>query len=123
MTKTHRRSHDEIRTELQAEAARMIDELMAWQAATPTPNLTQIEDAVLKVRQRLSERMAELLIESQEAVRPGITPRCPQCQGKLRFKDEQPRTVESRTGKLEVARAYYYCPHCQAGFFPPRSTT
>src|SRR5512147_2629224 len=60
----------EIRAKLLAEAEQASDELLDWTAQTPRPNLTQIENAVLKMRQHLSEQAAQAVIETQAAHRP-----------------------------------------------------
>ena len=49
----------ELRAKLLAEAEQAIDELLDWTDQTPRPNLTQIENAVLKMRRHLSEQAAE----------------------------------------------------------------
>jgi hypothetical protein len=110
-----------LKAELMTEAEELIDELVAWTADTPAPNLTQIEDIVLKLRQRLSERMALAVIESQAAVRPVPGPSCPTCGRETRsdYKDRKANTVESRVGQLPLARGYYYCEACKSGLFPP----
>lgn len=113
----------DLKTELMNEAEGIIDELVAWTADTPAPNLTQIEDIVLKLRQRLSERMALAVIESQAAVRPVPGPSCPTCGREMHYKDRKANTVESRVGQLPLARGYYYCEPCKSGLFPPGSTT
>ena len=48
----------EIRAKLLAEAERSIDELLDWTDQMPRPNLTQIENAVLKLRKHLGEQAA-----------------------------------------------------------------
>ena len=116
-------ARSDLKTELMSEAEGIIDELVAWTADTPAPNLTQIEDIVLKLRQRLSERMALAVIESQAAVRPVPGPSCPTCGREMHYKDRKANTVESRVGQLPLARGYYYCEPCKSGLFPPGSTT
>jgi hypothetical protein len=49
------------------QAEQTIDELLDWTDETPAPNLTQIEDIILALRQRLSEQMAQEVIEAQAA--------------------------------------------------------
>jgi hypothetical protein len=105
------------------EAEQLIDELVDWTGSTPTPTLTQIEDIVLKLLQRLSERMALAVIEAQAAVRPVPGPSCPMCGHEMHYKAMKANTVESRVGQLPLARGYYYCEACHSGLFPPGSTT
>jgi uncharacterized protein with PIN domain len=103
----------ELRAKLLAEAEQTIDELLDWTDHTPRPNLTQIENAVLKMRRQLSEQAAQAVIAAQDAQRPMPGPLCPTCQREMHDKDTKPQTVESRVGHLQIARGYYYCEQCR----------
>jgi len=109
----------EMRAKLLAEAEQAIDDLLEWTDQTPRPNLTQIENAVLKMRKQFSERAAQAVLEAQEAERPVPGPVCPTCQREMHYKDRKAQTVESRVGRLRLVRGYYYCEHCQHSLFPP----
>jgi hypothetical protein len=111
----------ELKAELMTHAEGVIDELVAWAAETPAPTLTQIEDIVLQLRQRLSVRMALAVIEAQATVRPVPGPSCPTCGRETRsdYKDMKANTVESQVGPLPLERGYYYCVTCHSGLFPP----
>jgi uncharacterized protein with PIN domain len=109
----------ELRAKLLAEAERSIDDLLDWTDQTPRPNLTQIENAVLKMRRHFSEQAAQAVIEAQTAQRPVPGPRCPTCQREMHYKDTKAQTVESRVGQLRIVRGYYYCQTCQQSLFPP----
>ena len=109
----------EIRTKLLAEAAQAIDELLDWTDQTPRPNLTQIENAVLKLRKQMGEQAAQAVLEVQASEHPVPGPRCPTCQCEMHYKDRKAQTVESRVGRLRLVRGYYYCEHCQQSVFPP----
>jgi len=115
-----KRKRSEVRAELVAKAELAIDELLDWTDETKAPDLTQIEDIVLKLRKELGEQMAQAVIAEQAATRPSPGPKCPQCQREMHYKDVKANTVESRVGTLPLARSYYYCQTCQAGLFPPR---
>jgi hypothetical protein len=108
-----------IRAKLLAEAEQAIDELLDWTDQTPRPNLTQTENAVLKMRKQLSEQAAQAVVESQAAQRPVPGPRCPTRQRAMHYKDTKAQTVESRVGRLRLVGGYYYCEHCQQSLFPP----
>lgn len=89
----------EIRAKLLAEAEQVIDDLLAWTDQTPQPNLTQIEDAVLKMRKQFSEQAALAVIEAQDTHRPVPGPLRPTCRREI-YKDTKAQTVESRVGQL-----------------------
>ncbi len=118
-----KRTREERRAALEARAKELIDELMQWSEATERPDLTQIEEEILKLRQALSESMLETVIEDQASQRPIPGPTCPQCGKEMHYKGDKTRHVTSRVGETKLARGHYYCSHCQESLFPPGSTT
>jgi len=117
------RPRPEIKAELLAEAEHLIDALLDWTDATETPNLAQIEDEVLKLRQRFAEKLAEAAVDVQATTDP-LMVACPQCGRAMHQKKKRHRRrVESRVGGVQLKRAYYYCDHCRVGLFPPGSAT
>jgi uncharacterized protein with PIN domain len=117
------RTRTEIKAELEAEAAQLIDALLDWTDQTEAPDLTQIEDQVLKLRQQFAEKLAEAAVDRQATTAPLIV-QCPQCERPMHQKKKrQRRRVESRLGAVALNRAYYYCDHCRVGLFPPGSAT
>jgi hypothetical protein len=117
------KSKQELKTKLMKEAEAVIDELLAWHVETDQPNLAQIEEKVLDLRQRLSEQMSQAVIANQEAVRPVPGPACGQCGQEMRYKGLKKVQVSSWVGELGLDRGYYYCEQCRSGLFPPRSAT
>jgi uncharacterized protein with PIN domain len=111
------------KAELMAEAQALIEELLDWDERTKKPNLTQIEDEILALRERMGQRMAEVMIAGQEAVQPAVTPSCPTCGEAMRYKGRKEIDAESRLGALAVDRGYYYCARCEGGLFPPGPAT
>lgn len=108
-----------IKAELMKKAERVIDELLDWHQATERPNLSQVEEKVLELRQRLSEEMAVTAIEHQATVRPVPGPRCGCCGQEMHYKGMKEKTVMSWVGALRLERGYYYCDQCRTGLFPP----
>jgi hypothetical protein len=104
---------------LRAAAEEMIKQFLDWEEQAEKPDLTAIEDVVLKLREGMSQRMAEVAISDQEARQPAEGVRCPACGEPMRNKGLKDLGVESRLGALAVDRGYYYCARCQSGLFPP----
>ncbi len=117
------RTRAELKAELQAEAERLIDALLDWTDQTDAPDLTAIEDEVLKLRQQFAEKLAEAAVDRQATVAP-LTVKCPQCGRPMHPKKKrQRRRVQSRVGGVPLQRAYYYCDPCRVGLFPPGPAT
>jgi len=114
-----KRTREERRAALEAKAKELIDELMRWSEETDRPNLTQIEDEILKLRQAMSESMLETVIEDQESQQPVPGPKCPKCGKEMQYKGGKRRQVTSRVGAGQLERGHYYCSHCQESLFPP----
>ncbi len=65
-----RYSREQKRAELLKAAEAMIEEFLDWEEQATQPKLSEIEAAVLQVRRQLSERMAVVAIEDQDAAQP-----------------------------------------------------
>ena len=117
------KSRAELKAKLMKEAEAAIDELLDWHLSTAEPNLGQVEQKVLEIRQRLSEGMSQTVIENQAAVRPVPGPKCQQCGAEMRYKGMKGLQVSSWVGELQLDRGYYYCKQCRSGLFPPGSAT
>lgn len=109
-----------IKKELMTQAEIMIDELLEWDEKNNAPTMTEIEDIVLELRKRMSEKMAQALVGNQEQKQPVPGPTCAKCGKEMRNKGQKGNEVESRVGQIRVERGYYYCPKCKQGVFPPR---
>jgi DNA repair exonuclease SbcCD ATPase subunit len=116
-------TREEKRTALETKAKALIDELIKWSDETERPDLTQIEDEILKLRQRLSESMLEAVIERQESRRPVPGPQCPKCGKEMQYKGDKARQVTSRVGEVKLERGHYYCSPCKESVFPPGPAT
>jgi hypothetical protein len=101
------------------EAEKLYDELLDWEEGTSGPTLTQIEEVILKLRERMGRSMANSVLEYQGASTPVPGPACPKCEQEMRYKGKKGTGIESRLGLLEVERGHYYCKNCRQGFFPP----
>lgn len=116
-------TRDQKRARLLAAAEAAIDELLAWDETNQAPNLRQIEEEVLKLREGFGQELALTVLEGQEAVQPAAGVRCPKCGQEMRYKGRKPTELESWVVNGVLKRGYYYCPACQHGLFPPGRTT
>jgi uncharacterized protein with PIN domain len=79
--------------------------------------LSDIEQLVRSAGQRVMEQLTRDLAEA--GARQERDGACPACGGKLTYKGQKERTLVTETGQVCVRRAYYYCPSCRKGVFPP----
>lgn len=114
-----KRSREEMKRAFVQEMAELFDQSMAQLEEKGHPTLTDIEEAVLKLRQRAGQRLVELLVEAVGEARPVPGPCCPRCGEEMHYKWSRQRTMETRVGAIRVQRGYFYCERCGAGFFPP----
>ena len=110
----------EKKAALMAQAEVIAEELLDWTEKTQDPTLTEIEDVVLVLRQRMGRRLTETALESQANAEPLHFPTCPQCQQPMQPKGRKTKKVVTATGEVDVVRSYFYCPRCEQGLFPPR---
>jgi hypothetical protein len=115
-----RDSRESRKARLMQKAEQLIDEALDWEERTERPNLTQIEDLALRLRQELGRELARSLIEAQEAKQPVPGPACPSCGREMRYKGQKEVSPLSWVGKLAIERGYYHCPKCKESVFPPR---
>jgi uncharacterized protein with PIN domain len=114
-----RRTREQMKAQLRAAADAMIEQLLDWHEESAAPSLMQIEDWVLELRERLGQRMAETVIEAQDARQLVEAPVCPQCGERMRYKDQKATQAETRVGLVKIERGYYHCARCRSGLFPP----
>ena len=111
------------RVRLMAAAEAAIEELLKWEERNAAPDLRQIEEEVVKLREGFGRELALAVLEGQEAVQPGDKVRCEGCGEELRYKGRKERELESWVVSGTIERGYYYCPTCKRGIFPPGSPT
>lgn len=101
--------------------AQMHAEMRAWREAHPGATLDEIAAEVTPHRrQLLGAWLAELALQQGNGYAyMGL--RCEGCGEALVYKGAPERDVLLVEGDLKIARAYYHCPHCERGFFPPGS--
>ena len=108
-------------SDLEGMFTQMRAEMRAWREAHPDATLDEIAAKVMPHRrQLLGAWLAELALQQGNGYAfMGL--RCEQCGEALVYKGAPERDVLLVEGDLKLARAYYHCPHCEHGVFPPGS--
>ncbi len=114
-----KRTRAQIKAEMMKRFEKEVDEMLDWREGSEPPNLSQIEEVILKRRKEISQAMIEGILSGEESQEPLEAPRCPKCQVAMENKGKRAKVVETRLGTLHMQRDYYACPECGEGFFPP----
>ena len=110
----------DLKARMMAEAEKAIERLLAERSEKEELSLSDIERLVRTAGQGVMARFTDELV-GEEAEKPQNRI-CPECGKKMRYKGEKARDLVTETGEVRMKRAYYYCPSCRKGFFPPGST-
>jgi uncharacterized protein with PIN domain len=71
------------------------------------------------IYQEMDQAKADLLQTwIDQAADDSDRPRCPHCQGRMRQKEQSPKTSACIGGQVTVKRTRWYCPSCRQSFFP-----
>jgi hypothetical protein len=107
-----------------AEAARTLwVEFSAWYEAHPEATFDEMETYLGEEGRGLLGMALKLILRQGDL---GATPqghRCEQCGEEMVFKGYPEKEVQGLKVDTEIPRAYYHCPRCEAGLFPPGPTS
>lgn len=97
----------------------MWEELEGWREGHPEASFDEIASQVTPKRRALiGQILAQLACQHGDG--EGVEGvRCPACGQGMSYKGRARREIEHLEGETEIARAYYYCAHCESGLFPP----
>lgn len=118
-----RRSRGEARQVFLEEAGQLWDEFNGWSEAHPEATLLDYERQLTPRRRRLMGRMMELFLSQGDLGMKAEGLKCEQCGRAMAFKGYVGKGVNHLEGDSRLNRAYYHCPHCEAGLFPPGSAS
>jgi hypothetical protein len=112
---------DAIQPYLRGVAKHLIDTLYGPDGPPWGTSLTQIEDLLLEVRDRLAREMIDAALARQAQTHPDSPPdyhRCPSCQRPLPSEPSHPRLTQTRLGEAAWKEPQAYCDRCRRAFFP-----
>jgi len=118
--KKHTAKVEELRPYVEGVAKNLVDKLYGPQGPAWGTKLTEIEDALLEIRDVLTEKMLDLTLAQQAgaAGRPEPYRTCPGCHAPLPCAETNPRIVQTRAGEAEWPEPEGYCDRCRRAFFP-----
>ena len=110
---------EELRARLMVEAEAVINAMLADKPASNQMRLADIERWVLRTGQQVQERLLKEMAQASQEAQSGEAPVCERCESRMQRRGRRPRQVITDVGEMTLERAYYVCPGCGAGLFPP----
>lgn len=95
----------------------------AWYQAHPEATFDEMESYLGEEGRGLLGRALALMLRQGDL---GATPeraRCERCGAEMIFQGYPEKAVEGLKVETQIPRAYYTCPRCEAGLFPPGSAS
>jgi hypothetical protein len=118
-----RQTRDEAREAYLTAAAHLWDEFSAWYDAHPNATYREMELELRNHRRVLMGETLALTLRRGELGASAVAPRCERCGREMVFKGYPDKEVRGLEGEADIPRAYYVCPPCEAGIFPPGPTS
>lgn len=109
----------EAREEFLARAGELWDEFDAWYEANPDATFDEIDEHLGQRRRAVLGEMLELRLRQDDLGATPEAPRCRKCGKAMMFKGYVPKSVQGLDIEAEISRAYFHCPACKEGIFPP----
>ena len=108
---------EDLKAQLLKKYADQLDKMLEQLDKPERIHLTEIEDAALRVRQQVGQDITQSVSEHESQERD-VDVCCPVCDCVACYKGRKRKWVKTRSGEIQIERAYWYCPHCRRGFFP-----
>lgn len=115
---------EEMSRKLEEVVKERMEEFVEWKGEERGYTFEEIEEEALVIGRAVVREMIGVAVveerakEERQRTRP--EPNCEGCGRAMRYKGRLGRGIESKVGRVRIERAYYHCPSCKLGFFPPR---
>ncbi len=116
-----RLSPSEARQAFVEEAGRLWDRFNAWHGAHPEATFDDMDQEAGKEGRGYLGKMIELMLRGGDLGAKVEAPQCERCGKEMEFKGYPEKGIHGLKVDVELRRAYYVCPECGQGFFPPGS--
>jgi hypothetical protein len=119
--KKHAPKVEELRPSVEGAAKNLVEKLDGPHGPARGAKLTEIEDALLEIRDVLTEKMLDLSLAQQAAAADRGPPpyrHCPGCHQPLPCDATNPRILRTRAGEAQWAEPEGPCGRCRRALFP-----
>jgi len=116
-------TQSEAHAEFLSAAEQLWVTFIAWHDAHPGATFDEMEQELGQQGRVLLGDTLTLALRRGDLGAEPEAPKCEQCGRTMIFKGYPEKSIHGLRADAEVPRAYYVCPHCQAGVFPPGSAS
>src|SRR4030043_316276 len=116
-----RRTSSEAREEFLKKAGDLWDSFNAWHKEHPEATFDEMEEELGRQRRGILGGFVELALRQGDLGATPEAPSCERCGQPMVFKGYPEKEVHGLEADAEIPRAYYVCPTCGVGLFPPGS--
>jgi hypothetical protein len=116
---TPRRTESGARAAFMGAAEHLWDAFNAWYEAHREATFDEMEQELGRLRQVLMGDTLVLALQQGDLGASAESPSCERCGRTMEFQGYRRKEVHGLQGDCQIPRAYYLCPHCDAGLFPP----
>ena len=114
-----RQTSSEARDEFLRRSEKLWDEFNAWYQDHPEATFDEMEAELGKQRRAILGSFLELSLRQGDLGATVEAPSCRQCGEPMVFKGYPQKEVHGLEADAKRPRAYYVCPTCGVGLFPP----
>jgi hypothetical protein len=114
-----RRTSSEAREEFLKRAEELWDSFNVWHKEHPEATFDEMEEELGRQRRGMLGGFLELNLRQGDLGATPKAPACERCGQPMVFKGYPEKTIQGLEAEATVPRAYYVCPTCGVGFFPP----
>lgn len=118
-----RRTSSEAREEFLKRAEEAWDSFNAWHQEHPEATFDEMEEELGQQRRGMLGDFLELSLRQGDLGATPEAPACEQCGKPMVFKGYPEKTIQGLEAETKIPRAYYVCPTCKGGLFPPGAAT
>ena len=114
-----RRTSSEAREEFLKRAEDLWDSFNAWYKEHPEATFDEMEEELGRQRRGILGGFLELNLRQGDLGATPEAPACEQCRQPMVFKGYSEKKIQGLEAEAKIPRAYYVCPTCEVGLFPP----